>query len=56
MTMTKPSGLIRRVRVWDAEGKCPKGHLHFAQTQHGAKEARAIVKALIVKCSEQAKQ
>lgn len=46
------SALIRRVRVWDAEGRCPKGHLHFARSQDGAKAARAIVKADITRCSQ----
>jgi hypothetical protein len=43
------TGLITRVRVFDAEGKCPKGHTHFARAR-SAKDARAIVKAATEKC------
>jgi hypothetical protein len=46
--------MIRRVRVWDAEGKCAKGHVHFARTQDGAKAARGIVREAIKKCEKAA--
>ncbi len=43
--------LIRHVRVWDAEGRCAKGHLHFARSQDSAAVVRKIVNAEIKKCA-----
>lgn len=44
--------IVRHVRVWDAEGRCKKGHLHFARSHDSEEAARVIVQKAIDDCDK----